>query len=74
MKEKFSKLIDVKSIVTLMLVFTLVFIVIFTVLKTSTIDEKLFLLFSNIVTMVITYFFTKKKDEHRGDTESEDTK
>lgn len=72
MKEKFTKLIDVKSIVTLLLVFTLVFVVVFTVLKTSTIDEKLFLLFSNIVTMVITYFFTKKKDS-KDNNEGEST-
>ena len=60
MKEV-KKLIDVKSIVTLVLVFTLVAIVLLNV----TLDEKVFLLFSNVVTMVFTYFFTKKssKDE-----------
>ena len=42
MKE-LRKLIDVKSIVTLLLVFTLVYIVI----TGKTLDEKVFLLFSN---------------------------
>ena len=55
MKE-LRKLIDVKSIVTLLLVFTLVYIVI----TGRTLDEKVFLLFSNTVTMIVTYFFTKK--------------
>jgi len=58
MKEKFSKLIDVKSIVTLALVATLVYAVI----SNKAIDEKVFLLFSNATTMIITYFFTKKTD------------
>lgn len=56
MKE-LKKLIDVKSIVTLLLVFTLVYIVV----TGKTLDEKVFLLFSNTVTMIVTYFFTKKK-------------
>ena len=62
MKE-LKKLIDVKSIVTLALVFSLVAIV----LLNRTLDENVFLLFSNVVTMVITYFFTKKS----GNKESE---
>jgi hypothetical protein len=57
-KEKFAKLVDVKSLVTLLLVATLVFIVV----SGRTIDEKIFLLFSNCTTMIITYFFTKKKE------------
>ena len=59
MLEKIAKLIDVKSIVTLALVATLVYVVI----GGNPIDEKVFLLFSNVVTMIITYFFTKKKDK-----------
>lgn len=57
-KKKFAKLIDVKSLVTLLLVATLVFIVV----SGKAIDEKIFLLFSNCTTMIITYFFTKKKE------------
>jgi hypothetical protein len=56
MLEKITKLIDLKSIVTLMLVTTLVYVVI----SGRPIDEKVFLLFSNIVTAVVTYFFAKK--------------
>jgi len=57
-KEKFAKLVDVKSLVTLLLVATLVYIVV----SGRAIDEKIFLLFSNCTTMIITYFFTKKKE------------
>jgi hypothetical protein len=59
MKDQIKKLIDVKSIVTLGLVATLVYIVV----SGNPIDEKVFLLFSNATTMIITYFFTKKSDE-----------
>jgi hypothetical protein len=59
MKEKFAKLIDVKSIVTLALVFTLVGIV----LSGKKIDSDIFLLFSNCTTMIVTYFFTKKSQD-----------
>lgn len=59
MKEKLARLIDVKSIVTLLLIVTLVVIV----LSGRPLDEKVFLLFSNCTTMIITYFFTKKKGE-----------
>ncbi len=58
MKDKLSKLIDVKSIVTLLLVITLITVVI----KNVKMDNDIFLLFSNVVTMVITYFFAKQKN------------
>ena len=54
--KQLKKLIDVKSIVTLTLVFALVF----TVISGHNMNEDVFLLFSNIVTMVMTYFFTKR--------------
>ena len=57
MLDKLAKLIDVKSIVTLSVMATLVFIVV----SGRTIDEKIFLLFSNVATMIVTYFFTKKE-------------
>jgi hypothetical protein len=57
MLEKFEKLIDVKSIVTLSIIFTMVYVVI----SGRPIDEKTFLLFSNVATMIVTYFFTKKE-------------
>ena len=55
----FWKLFDVKSIVTLVLVFALVFVA----MAQEKMDENVFLLFSNVVTMVITYFFAKKNNE-----------
>jgi hypothetical protein len=57
MLDKLAKLIDVKSIVTLSVMATLVYIVV----SGRTIDEKIFLLFSNVATMIVTYFFTKKE-------------
>ena len=57
MKEKIAKLIDVKSIVTLSVIATLVYIVV----SGRTIDENIFLLLSNVATMIVTYFFTKKE-------------
>ena len=50
MKE-LRKLIDVKSIVTLLLVLSLVYIVV----TNKTLNENTFLLYSNMVTMIITY-------------------
>lgn len=65
-KEQFAKLVDLKSIITLLLVATLVFLVVYsTVNGNGALDEKLFLLFSNIITMIVTYFFTKKKEEEK---------
>ena len=58
MLERIAKLIDVKSIVTLALVATLVYIVV----SGKALDNEVFLLFSNVVTMIITYFFTKKNN------------
>ena len=55
----FWKLFAVKSIVTLVLVFALVFVA----MANKKMDENVFLLFSNVVTMVITYFFAKKNNE-----------
>jgi 4-amino-4-deoxy-L-arabinose transferase-like glycosyltransferase len=57
-KEKFAKLIDVKSIVTVLLIATLVYIVV----TGRDINSDVFLLFSNATTMIITYFFTRKKE------------
>lgn len=61
MKEitnKIAKLIDLKSIITLTLIITLEILII----RGNELNNDLFLLFSNILTMVITYFFTKKKE------------
>lgn len=58
MKEKIAKLIDLKSIITLTLIITLEILIV----RGTELNNDLFLLFSNILTMVITYFFTKKKE------------
>ena len=64
MKEKFAKLIDVKSIVTLLLVSALVALVIYSAVTGKELTGDMFLLFSNCTTMIITYFFTKKQTKN----------
>lgn len=66
MKERFAKLIDLKSIITILLVLTLVFLVVYATL-TKALTDPLFLLFSNIITMTVTYFFTRKSDKKEGE-------
>ena len=63
MKQKFSNLIDVKSIITILVVAMLCVVVIGGI----DIEEKVFNLFSNITTMVMTYFFTKKTAPNEGE-------
>lgn len=62
LKEKISKLIDLKSIITILLILTLIVLVITFAIRNGTLEEKLFLLFSNVTTMVITYFFSRKQN------------
>lgn len=69
-KERIAKLIDLKSILTMMLVSTLIFLVIFFSVKNYTLDENLFNLFSNVLTMTVTYFFVRKTNP----TEQEEKK
>lgn len=61
MLKKLAKLIDVKSIITMGLVITLIVVTLFS----TPVEEKVFNLFSNVLTMVMTYFFTKKSDNDR---------
>lgn len=56
-KEKLSKLIDVKSIVTITLVVTLVIII----LAQLNIQDNIFQLFSSAVMLVLGFFFGKKR-------------
>lgn len=58
-KEKIAKLIDLKSIITLTLIVTLEILII----RGTELNSDLFLLFSNIITMVVTYFFTKNSNK-----------
>lgn len=63
MKERIAKLIDLKSIITL--IFTVGMILMLTgVFKPA---PEVFSLYSTVYGAVITYFFTKKKDSE-GDT------
>ena len=59
--ENIAKLIDLKSIITLSLIMTLEILII----KGAKLDNDLFLLFSNITTMVITFYFTKKENKDK---------
>ena len=58
MKEKWAKLIDVKSIITLIM--TLAMVLILTGVFNPT--REAFGLFSTVYGAVITYFFTKKTE------------
>lgn len=55
-RERIAKLIDLKTIVTLSLVITLEYLII----QGAKLEDQMFLLFSNITTMVITFYFAKK--------------
>jgi len=59
MKE-LRKLIDVKSLGTLLFMANALFVVDYVMITGATIDDKVFLLFSNLITMMITFYFTKK--------------
>ena len=62
-KDKISKLIDVKSIATLTLLVTLEIITVLVFVKSNMeLIQLVFALFSNIVTMVFTYFFARSKE------------
>lgn len=59
-----KKLLDLKSIITLSLILTLEFITIYVFLiKDMDLIQLVFVLFTNVVTGVVTYFFTKKSDK-----------
>lgn len=59
MKNKLAKLIDLKSIITILLVITLVTLV----LANLTIkDEAIKTLFVSVTSSCFTYYFTKKKN------------
>ena len=65
MKKKLVRLIDVKSIITIILIAVLAVVV----LRNRAVDNRIFNLYSNITTMVITYFFTKKSKENDSDSQ-----
>lgn len=60
--ENLAKLIDLKSIITLSLIITLEILIV----KGTKLDDDMFLLFSNLLTMIVTFYFaknSKKEDE-----------
>ena len=64
MKERIAKLIDLKSIITLTLILTLEFITVYVFLiQNMDLIQLVFVLFTNVVTGVTTYFFTKKSNK-----------
>lgn len=60
MKKAFE---DVKSFVTILFAITLVALLFIAVIKSESIFETVFLLFTNLCTAVFTYFFTKKNND-----------
>lgn len=64
MKNKIAKLIDLKSIITILLVVTLVVLV---VGNLPINDEAIKTLFTSVTTSCFTYYFTKKKSNSEGE-------
>lgn len=64
MKKAFD---DVKSFVTILFAIALVALLFIAVMKSETMFETVFLLFTNLCTAVFTYFFTKKSKENDND-------
>lgn len=64
MKNKFAKLIDLKSLVTILLVVTLVVLV---VANLPINDEGIKSLFISVTSSCFTYYFTKKKSNSEGE-------
>ena len=62
--KKIAKLIDVKSIITIVLVIALVVIV---TCNIHIADEAIKTLFVSTVSSCFTYFFTKKKNDTEGE-------
>lgn len=58
-----KKEIDVKSFVTILFAVALVFLLFVAVIKSESMFETVFLLFTNLCTAVFTYFFTKKNNK-----------
>lgn len=64
MKEKFAKLIDLKSIITILLVGVLV---VLAVGNLSITDEAIKALFISVTSSCFTYYFTKNKKNVEGE-------
>lgn len=64
MKSRIAKLIDLKSIITILLVVTLIVLV---VANLPIKDEAIKTLFVSVTSSCFTYYFTKKKDNTEGE-------
>ena len=64
MKNKLAKLIDLKSIITILLVVTLIVLV---VSNLPINDEAIKTLFTTVTSSCFTYYFTKKKNNAEGE-------
>ena len=53
-------LVDLKSLITFLLTLDVIFLINYVAISGKKLDGPMFILFSNLVTMVFTYFFTKK--------------
>ena len=62
---------DLKSFVTIFLMIMLGVIIVFNLLGYR-LDEQVLLLFTNIITGVITYYFTRKNKESNTDSKKEE--
>lgn len=64
---------DLKSFVTISMVL-LLFTIVIANLFGATLDQSILLLVTNSITMVLTYYFTRKKPETTEITEKQDNK
>ena len=64
---------DLKSFVTISMI-VLLFIIVIANLCGATLDQSILLLVTNSITMVLTYYFTRKKPETTEITEKQDNK
>ena len=60
MKEKITKLIDLRSIVTLLMNIALVIMLFYS----KDINKEILMMFSTSYGSVMTYYFTRKKDDN----------
>lgn len=66
-KEKLAKLIDLKSIITLAMTFTLIYILVGPV----EVNEVVFALFNTSYGVVLGFYFAKRKDDEKQSEQKE---
>ncbi len=60
---------DLKSFVTVMFTLTIVILVIIAAIKSESMFELVFVLFTNMATAVFTYYFTRKEKNEKEELE-----